>query len=148
MKWIEKIIAILAILLIFPVNIYAKDYNEIEIYDIKKDKLIRTVHSSSEIQNLVINYLEGIDGIYAKLNPIPKEGYAIKVSLDSPVVLQNQWVNRIVDEAIIVLPKEEGPKAFCIIFEEEDKLMCFTFKGDVELLLEKLKFLPSVSKSE
>lgn len=140
MKWIKKIIAILAILLIFPVNAFAKNYNDIEIYDIKKDKLIKTVHSSSEIQNLVINYLQGVDGIYAKINPIPNEGYAIKISLDSPLILQNQWINRIVDEAIIVLPKEEGPKAFFIIFEEEDKLMCFTFKGDVELLVEKLKF--------
>lgn len=140
MKVIKKIIAILAILFIFPASIYAKDYNNIEIYDIKKDQLIKTVHSNSEIENLVISYLQGIDGIYAKLNPIPKEGYAIKVSLESPLVLQNEWINNIVDQAIIVLPKEEGPKAFFIIFEKEDKLMCFTFKGDVEVLLEKLQF--------
>ncbi|KGK88289.1 hypothetical protein [Clostridium sp. HMP27] len=140
MKVIKKIIAILAILFIFPASIYAKDYNNIEIYDIKKDQLIKTVHSNSEIENLVISYLQGIDGIYAKLNPIPKEGYAIKVSLESPLVLQNEWINNIVDQAIIVLPKEEGPKSFFIIFEKEDKLMCFTFKGDVEVLLEKLQF--------
>ncbi|MBM7869955.1 hypothetical protein JOC70_001425 [Clostridium pascui] len=140
MKAIKKIIAILAILFIFPATIYAKDYNDIEIYDIKKDKLIKTVQSNSEIENLVISYLQEIDGIYAKLNPIPKEGYAIKVSLESPLVLQNEWINDIVDQAIIVLPKEEGHKAFFIIFENEDKLMCFTFKGDVEQFLRKLKF--------
>lgn len=140
MKVIKKIIAILAILLIFPANVFSKDYNDIEIYDIKKDKLIKTVQSNSEIENLVINYLQGIDGIYAKLNPIPKEGYAIKVSLESPLVLQNEWINDIVDQAIIVLPKEEGTKAFFIIFEKEDKFMCFTFKGEVELLIKKLKF--------
>lgn len=145
---VKKVLLILIIIILFPINIYAKDYNNIEIYDIKRDRLIKVVESNSEIENLVISYLQGIDGIYAKLNPIPKEGYAIKISLDSPLILQNQWINKIVDEAIIVLPKEEGPKAFFIIFEEEDKLMCFTFKGDVEVLLEKLKFLPSVSKSE
>lgn len=127
-------------MILFPINIYAKDYNNIEIYDIKRDRLTKVVECNSEIENLVISYLQGIDGIYAKLNPIPKEGYAIKIPLDTPFILQNEWINKIVDEVIIVLPKEEGPKAFFIIFEEEDKLMCFTFKGEVELLLKKLKF--------
>lgn len=137
---VKKVLLILIIMILFPINVCAKDYNNIEIYDIKRDRLIKVVESNSEIENLVINYLQGIDGIYAKLNPIPMEGYAIKISLDSPLILQNQWINTIVEEAIIVLPKEKEPKAFFIIFEQENKLMCFTFKGDVEVLLEKLQF--------
>lgn len=140
MKLIKKCIAIIAILFIFPISVCAKDYNDIEIYDIKRDKLIKTVQSNGEIENLVINYLQEIDGIYAKLNPIPKEGYAIKVPLKFPLILQNQHINSIVDETIIVLPKEEGIKAFFIIFEEGDKLMCFTFKGDIQVLLKRLHF--------
>lgn len=136
---LKRAILILIIILLPSANIHAEEYKKIEIFDIDKEKVVKVVKSNSKIQKAAVSYINEITGIYCKLKPIPDKGYGIKIFLQPSVTIKNKWIDTVIDEVIIIIPKDEGPP-FLIIFENEDKLLCFTFKGDIDILLKKLKF--------
>ncbi|MCY6370777.1 hypothetical protein [Clostridium ganghwense] len=135
---IKRAVVTLVIVLLSSTNIYAQGYRHIEIFSINQDKVVKVVQSTSEIQKLAVNYLEGIEGVYGKFDPVPSNGYAIKIPLESPVKIQGRWLNAFVDEVIIIFPEQEDP--FLMIFENENRLVCFTFKGNTDALLNSLDF--------
>ncbi|MCL6624228.1 MAG: hypothetical protein K6T17_06380, partial [Fimbriimonadales bacterium] len=75
-----------------------------------------------------------ITGVYVKFNPIPKEGYMIKVPLEPSIMVENQWFNDLVSEVIIIFTSEEEP--YIMIFDDENRAHFLTSEGDlVQLLL-------------
>lgn len=136
---IKRTAVILVIILLISTNVYADGYRNIEIFSINQGKIIKELQSTSQVQNLAINYIEGIEGIYSKFDPIPKSGYAIKIPLEPSVKIQE--LNTFVDQIIIMFPEKEAP--FLIIFENETRMVCFAFKGNTNLLLKSLEFEPN-----
>jgi hypothetical protein len=62
----------------------------------------------------------------------------IKIPLDTSVKANCKWLNTIVEEVYIIIPKKDPP--FFMIFENADKLSCFPFNGDVDALSKALNF--------
>jgi hypothetical protein len=143
---IKKAIILLIIILLAPINTHAEEYRNVEIFNISEGRVVSVVKSNPIIQKEVTEYLLGIVGVYAKSDPIPTKGYAIKIPLDPSIKIENKWLNSVVDEAIIMFPDEDGPEHFLMIFENENKLVCFTFKGNTKLLLKDLNFEINSSK--
>jgi len=112
--------------------------NQIELLDIKTDQIIYTVSSSSPIQSLVKNYVTGIDGIVKDFNPIPEEGMMVKVPLEPPVHVENEWINEIVTEVILIRPIDGAPSI--LIFNDENTPYFFTFSGELNTLFELIDF--------
>lgn len=137
---IKKAIIFLIIILLAPINTDAKEYRNIEIFDITEGRVVKVVKLNSVIQKEVKEYLIGIVGVYAKSDPIPTKGYAIKIPLEPSISIKNKWINSVIDEVILMFPNEEGPEHFLMIFENENKLVCFTFQGNTKLLLKNLNF--------
>lgn len=134
---IKKIIVALVIIFVSSANVHADEYKQIEIFDSIKGKVVNQVKVNPEIYNLINNYLNNIDGIYAKNDPVPDRCIAIKVPLDPPIKVENKWLNTRVNEVFIIVPKEGLP--FLMVFENENKLSCFPLNGDLNLLLKNLK---------
>ena len=134
---LKRAILILIIILLPSANIHAEEYKKVEIFDIDKGKVVKVVKSNSKIQKAAVSYINEITGIYCKFKPIPDKGYGIKISLQPSVTIKNKWIDTVIDEVIIIIPKDEDPP-FLIIYENKDKLLCFTFKGDIDILLKKL----------
>lgn len=134
---VKKMTAIFIIIFLFPINVYGEDFGYVEVFCIDQEKVVKKVQSNSEIQKLAEGYIQGIEGIYGKFNPIPDSGYAVKIPLYPPVKIENKLTKAFVDVVIIMFPKSGEP--FLIIFENENKLVCFTFKGDTNELWRNLK---------
>jgi hypothetical protein len=137
---IKRAFMIFVIVLLSSINIHAQTYNDVEIFDITQGKVVKVVKSNSAFQKEAVTYLENINGVYPKFNPIPEKGHAIRVPLTPSVKIQNNWTNTLVHEVIIMFPDEQGSHPFLMFFEDDDKLMCFEFKGDTVNLLKLLNF--------
>lgn len=134
----KKIVIIIITILFTSVQISAYENINIEIFNINKERVVKKVESNPAIQKEVEGYLKGITGIYTKFNPIPNKGYMIKIPLETPIMVQNQWLNTFVDEVILIFPEENGQ--YLMVFDNKDRSLFFTFEGNIDLLLKNLKF--------
>ncbi|MDU5083534.1 hypothetical protein ACF3M2_16495 [Tissierella carlieri] len=128
----------LVIILFHLQVIHAEEYEYIEIFDPKQNKVIKTVQTNEEINNMVIGWINKIDGIYAKFDPVKDDGYAIRFPLVPAIQLQNKLLNTIVKEVYLIIPKNDPP--FFMVFETEDRLICFPFTGEINTLSNVLDF--------
>ena len=140
----KKIVIILIILFLNSMNVYAVENTNIEVFDITQGKVVKGVKSDPKIQAMAIKYLNGITGIYGKFNPIPDKGYAIGIHLEPPTKIKSKSksksksLNLLVNEVVIMFPQQEPP--FLMVTDEENKLVCFRFKGNISKLLKYLDF--------
>ena len=57
----------------------AQTNHRIQIIDIKKGEVIKSVQKNPDLQQEVAKFLEGITGVYVKLNPYPNNGFVLKI---------------------------------------------------------------------
>ncbi len=136
---IKKVLIVFILLFLSPIfSIPALGFENVEIFDFSKEEVVKIMPSTPKIQKEVKRYLSDITGIYAKFNPIPEKGFAVKVLLQPPVAVKNQHISSTVDEVIIVFPKEDKP--FLMVFEADDNLICYDFNSKTNKLLKRLNF--------
>lgn len=131
----KKTIIFLIILLCIFTNVYAKEYEQIEIFDVERECVVKTITSNSIIEKECLKYLKGITGVYGKANPIPKTGYMVKVQLE-PTPVQNDIINAFVEQIIIVFPGNEKP--YLMLLDSRDTLVFLTFEGNTKVILKNL----------
>lgn len=129
---------VLFIILLHPQMFHAEGYQNIEIFDPLQNKVVKEVQTSKEINDMVVDWINGIDGFYSGIDPIKDDGYAIRFPVNPSIQLQNQWLNTIVKEVYLIIPENNQP--FFLVFETEDKLVSFPFTGDVSKLSNILDF--------
>lgn len=105
----------------------------IEILDIEDKKITRDVPLNPVIQLESEKLIKSINDIVKKLKPIPDNGYMIKIPLEPPVQVENEWVDSLIDELIVIIPKDE--KAYLLLFDEENTTYFFTFNKSINKLL-------------
>ncbi|MBO9130751.1 hypothetical protein [Bacillus sp. 165] len=135
-----KRIAIMLIALLIMVPPVTAEGKRVEIFDIKQKRVIQFVESSPDIQKEAERFLKGITDIYKKFDPIPAEGYMIRIPLEPSVMVQNQWMDALVNEVVVIFPKEGTP--FLLVFDDENTTYFFIFNEDTDALLRYLKFNP------
>ncbi|NLZ48284.1 MAG: hypothetical protein GX895_05740 [Clostridiales bacterium] len=139
---LKKMITILLSLLCFLTEaMEGKPLENIEVFDINQQTVVKIVPNDYEIQKLVQNYIQGIDGVYSKFNPIPEKGYAVKIPLAPAVKVDNKEIKVPIEQVILMCPENERP--FLMLMQDENKLSCFTFKGSSLVLLESIGYEPS-----
>ncbi|MFS0821286.1 hypothetical protein [Bacillus sp. 1P02SD] len=111
---------------------------EIQIFDISQDMVIKHVPISTDIQQEVEFLLKGINGVYVKYNPIPNTGLMIRIPLEPTIMVRNQWFDDLVDEVTLIFTDHESP--YLMMFDDENKPYFLTFKGDTIKLLTLLNF--------
>jgi hypothetical protein len=135
---LKKTVIIIILILFSQIHVYAEENRNIEIFDISQGKVIKMLKLDSKIENIAISYLKGIRGLYGKFNPIPNKGYAIAIPLQPPVKIHDKWLNALVNEVIIMFPEHEPP--FIVVIDDENRLVCFYFRGNTDILLKDLDF--------
>jgi hypothetical protein len=133
-----SLVMLLFIILMSTAVIHAEEFSYAEIFDPRQNKVVKVVAVNPELKNMVVSLIKNIDGIYGKNNPITADGFAIKIPLDPTVKANCKWLNTIVEEVYIIIPKNDPP--FFMIFESVDKLSCFPFTGDIDALSKALNF--------
>lgn len=131
-------IVVLFIILLHPEVTRAETYEYIEIFDVKQDKVVKTIQTNKEINDMVVGWINTIDGIYAKIDPIKDDVYVIRFPLSPAIQVQNKWLNSIVREVYLIIAENNPP--FFVISETKNKLVCFPFTGEIKTLLNVLDF--------
>ncbi|MBZ9689150.1 hypothetical protein G9F72_022900 [Clostridium estertheticum] len=132
------IILFLFIMIIHSIPTYAEGFKYAEIFDPKQDKVVKVVQVNTKIHNMVGSWIKDVDNIYGKNDPLTDDGYAIRIPLYPSVKVHGKWLNTLVREVYIIIPENQPP--FFMIFENENKLLCFPFKGDINELSKVLDF--------
>lgn len=134
----KVLLSSIAIFFLFNLFIVsAQSITNIELLDIEKNKIIKTVPTNPKIQLETRKIVKEIDNVVKKLNPIPDKGYMVKIPLEPSLPLENQWVNALIDEVIIIIPEDEKP--YLLLFDE-NKPYFFTFETKTDTLLNALDF--------
>jgi hypothetical protein len=131
----------LFVVILFQFNlsiVNAQENNIVKLLDIKKDQIIKTTPTNSTVQLETEKIIKGIDGIVKKFKPIPNQGYMVKIPLEPPYLIENKWINTLIDEIIIIIPNEEDP--YLVTFDDENNPYFFTFKTKIDALLNTLDF--------
>lgn len=115
----------------------AKETGCVEIFDPKQNKVVKEVKLTREIENMVTGWLAHPGEIVAKLNPMPDDGYVLRVPLQPTPALRNKWLYADIDEVFIVIPANEPP--FYVILGD-DGMSCYLVNGDISMLSEALNF--------
>jgi hypothetical protein len=137
---VKKVFVFLFIFQLLSTNAIAQTNQQIQLFDIEQDKVIKNVQLNTDVQHEVEKFLNGITGVYAKYNPIPNKGFMIRIPLEPNIMIRNKWFDDLVDEVTIILPSQEDP--YLMLFDDENKPFFLTFEGNTEKLLELLDFKP------
>lgn len=137
---IKRVLSILVlfIILLHPQMHHTEGYQQIEIFDPIQNKVVKVVEWNKDINDMVVSWINGIDGFYSGVDPIKDDGYAIRFPLNPSIQVQNQWLNTTVKEVYLIIPESNQP--FFLVFETEDKLVSFPFKDDITELSNVLDF--------
>lgn len=128
----------LLIMLVHPAVIHAEGIKYVEIFDPKQDKVVKVVQVDKDIYNMISVWIKNVDGIYGKNDPVTGDGYAVRIPLDPAIKVQGRYLNALVNEVYIIIPQKDQP--FFMIFENKNKLSCFSFTGDIDILSKVLGF--------
>lgn len=122
---------------LFLTSAQANNLSNIEVFDVKKQQVIEIIANSEMIQGETKKCLKTINGITKRFKPIPQEGEIIKIPVEPSVMVNNQWINSLVDEVKLILPTNET--SLLMIFDDENKPYFLEFKHDIKLLLSEIK---------
>src|SRR5690625_1997242 len=122
------LIVFLAISVFSETEAATKTDQMIEVFDVNDNDVIMNIHLNQAIQYDVKNILVGIDGIVKKVNPIPNDGMIVKIPIEPNVMVENEWLNDLIDEVMIFYSKKDYP--YLLTFDQENNPYFFTFKGD------------------
>lgn len=134
----KKMLTVLIFTFLIFTKAYAAENPHIEIFDIKKDSVIKEIISNNKLQKEAKNSLNGITCIYGKFKPIPNSGYIIKIPLDSPIKVENKCLKAFIDEVMIIFPEEEPP--YLMVFDNEDRFIFLNFKSNINSIKKLLNF--------
>lgn len=120
------------------VNVHAEKFRYAEIFNPKQNKVEKVIQVNTELHGMVVEWIKNINGIYGKNDPLTDDGYAVKIPLEPAVKVHGKYLNALVNEVYIIIPENDPP--FFMIFEDENRLCCFPFTGDIDLLSRVLEF--------
>jgi hypothetical protein len=130
----KKIMIILfSVVFLYSPSNNAQGIKNVELFDIQKDSVTQVVPSNPFFQKAAKDYLNGINGIFVKVKPIPNQGYMIKIPLEPSIQINNEWINDLVDEVIIIFTKDETP--YLMVFDDENNPHFFHFQGNTNKLV-------------
>lgn len=126
--------------LLAPLASFAEQ-KPVEIFDIEEGKVVQESSATSDIQKETEKIIKSISGVYKNLDPLPKKGLMVKIPLDPPITVKNEWFNDFVNEAVLIFSYEEEDP-YILIWDDENHPHFYTIKASTETLMKLLKFQP------
>ena len=115
---------------------------DVEIFDISKGEQTKRIQINPKIRRVVVNYLQGITGMYVKADALPKDGKVIRVPLDPSVKAESQWLKGYgidsVEEVFIFLPEQRS--SYLLVLDSRHRPLFYTYDRDIDQLLKLLDF--------
>jgi len=116
----------------------AQETKQVEIFDISKERVVKKVPATSDIQEDAKQLITSTTSVYTKVKPLPSKGFMIKIPLEPALMIQNQWMHEKVNQVIFVFPLNERP--FYLVVDKGKRTHLFNFDGETDTLLRKLQY--------
>jgi uncharacterized ubiquitin-like protein YukD len=117
-------------------------YEDIEIFDVDKGKVIKVIQVNETTLNEAKSYIQRITGMYQKINALPNKGYIIKIPFEPYLVVKNQYLNDYnidsIDKLFIIFP--EGSSPYLLVLDDRERPYAYNFNGDTSVLLKSLNY--------
>jgi hypothetical protein len=138
MMKIKSLIICFVFLLFAPLSSLAKQ-KPVEIFDIEEGKVVQESPTTSDILKETEKMMKSISGVYKNLDPLPKKGVMVKIPLDPPISVKNEWFNDLVDVAVLIFSYEEEDP-YILVWDDENLPHFYTFSTSTEKLMKLLKY--------
>jgi|SRR5690625_3080346 len=136
---IKRFLVIFILIFILSSSLaFAEEGGNIEIFDPKKDMVVKEMALEDEVKIMVKNWLKNLKEVHPLLSPIKDEGYTIRFTFKPEIPIENDFFDSLLSELYLIIPEKDSP--FFLIFNEENKALCFKFSGDLDLLSKALSF--------
>ncbi len=116
-KIFSIVAAILFMMAIQPVS--AQQTTDLEVYDIEKEQIVKRIPNTPEIQQDITQYLKTINQAVPPLGQVPKKGKMVRIPLQPPAPIENQWIKGTLYEVFLILLPDRDP--FIIVYDESRK---------------------------
>jgi len=110
----------------------------IEIFDIAKGEVIKKLESNESIQKEASSLLYSISGMVVKVKAFPEKGRIIKIPLKTPVSVENQYLDSIVDEIFLIIPEQGRP--YLMILDYKGRPEFFNFEASIDKILSLIQY--------
>jgi hypothetical protein len=117
------------VLLAFSINSHNPNQANLQIFDVKQEKVIKQSPLSSDLQESIMQLLQSSPAIYGNIDMNPKSGLILHVQFDKPVKLSSAIYPDLVKEVYLFLEPGLQPKSL-IFFQSTKKFIVVVLKGD------------------
>lgn len=120
-------------LVVFSSPIHTQVHSEmVEVFDIEKGTVIHEIIPNPIIQEEAKFYAANIDSLYKKINPLPPNGLIVRIPLDPPQSVQNQWFHALLDEINIIYPENGNP--YVMLYDDENHIYFFNIHTKLDYI--------------
>jgi hypothetical protein len=137
-KSIKIILFLFCISLFLNIKTISASDGTIKVLDIETSTIIKELESTKEIDKDVENAIKSITGVTVQANPVPKQGYLIKIPLTKSLKIKNKWFEDIVSEVLLLYNPAAKGQGKVILYNDENTPMFFDIEYDFLPLFEKL----------
>jgi hypothetical protein len=114
----------------------------IEIFDISKGKVVKTMKPETLIQSETEKFLGNITGMYVKVNAFPEKGFIVRVPFEPSIQVQSHWLNdygiNSVGDCFVIFPDKGKP--YLLVLDSDFRPFFYNFEGDTKVMLDALGF--------
>lgn len=141
MKKIKWLFCIALSISIITTTASASELPQVEMFDVGINDVVNKRPPNERIQQETTAILQTINGIYVKINPMPKDGYMVRIPLSPSMTVKNKWFNDFINEVVLIIPEEEEP--YIMLLDDENQPHFLIAQRDfyqiVSLVLEESK---------
>ncbi|MBP1931231.1 hypothetical protein [Ammoniphilus resinae] len=126
---------IILLTLVFILQLFGQvaEASEIEVFDVSRGKVVKHIVNTPQVQQEIKNMVYTITGMVSDLKIEPNDGYLVKIPMEPPVMIKNQWMDLYAEELILFLSPTSEPKL--LIFSDENRPYFVHFNYDISFLL-------------
>lgn len=111
----------------------------IKVLELKTNNIIAEAQASSDFDKYGKKAIKSINNVTVEANPLPKEGFLIKMSFTKPLLIKNKWFNDLVNEVILIYQPKYPKNSKVVLYTDENTPMFFDISYDLKGLSEELK---------
>lgn len=114
-----------------------------EIFDIKQERVIKSIEMNEEIKREALKLAGGITGMCMTFRPVPESGYIIGIPIVPSEKLRSTFGSCTVKRLIVIIP-EKGD-VILGVFDDREKFLFYYIKDNAAEILKKLNFSLPIS---
>lgn len=112
--------------------------NTIKVLQIETGNVIAEADNSEQFDDLAKDAIKTIEKVTVEANPVPKQGYLIKVPLTKSIRVKNKWFDEFINEVILVYNPVDKNRGKIILYTDENTPVFFDIGYNFSKLLRKL----------